>query len=81
MRRAGTKPTGEVAEVFPALVAPDGEGKPYSVRYHVLPSLLLNELQNQQRTIHDQQQVIAALAARVEAVERSLSTAPEGSSR
>ncbi len=66
----------------------DEEGAPYAVRYQLLTPLLLNEVQNQQRTIHDQreaieaqQQVIAALAARVEVVERSLSTAPEGSSR
>ena len=44
----------EVAEVAPELVAYDEEGQPYSVRYHVLPSLLLNEMQKQQRTNADQ---------------------------
>ena len=63
-----------VAEVFPALVAPDADGKPYSVRYHVLPSLLLNELQKQERTIDSQQAVIAALVKRVENLESRLAT-------
>ena len=78
----------EVAEVAPELVVRDEEGAPHAVRYQLLTPMLLNEVQKQQRTIHEQreaidgqQQVIAALTARVEAVERSLSTAPEGSSR
>jgi hypothetical protein len=48
----------EVAEVAPELVAYDKEGEPYSVRYHVLPALLLNEVQKQQRTIKGQASVI-----------------------
>ena len=51
----------EVAEVFPALVALDAEGKPYSVRYHVLPSLLLNEMQKQQRRIEGLELELASL--------------------
>jgi hypothetical protein len=38
----------EVANVFPELVVYDLEGQPYSVRYQVLPVLLLNEVQKQQ---------------------------------
>ena len=45
----------EVALVAPELVARDATGKPYSVRYHVLPSLLINELQKQRGTIEAQQ--------------------------
>ena len=52
----------EVAEVAPELVAPDLEGKPYSVKYHELPALLLAQNQAQQRTIE-------ALAARVAQLE------------
>ena len=73
----------EVAEVAPELVALDAEGQPYSVRYHVLPAMLLNEVQKQQRTIEaqkariesqtaqlaQQQQRMAALTARVERLE------------
>jgi len=52
----------EVAEVAPDLVALDEAGRPYSVRYHVLPSLLINEMQKQQRTIEAQ-------ASRIELLE------------
>ena len=37
----------EVAEVFPELVVYDEEGRPETVRYHLLSSMLLNELQKQ----------------------------------
>jgi hypothetical protein len=37
----------EVAEVMPELVVYDAEGQPQTVQYHVLPALLLNELQRQ----------------------------------
>jgi hypothetical protein len=37
----------EVAEVMPELVVYDSEGQPQTVQYHVLPALLLNELQRQ----------------------------------
>jgi hypothetical protein len=67
----------EVAEVAPELVAPDLEGRPYSVKYHELPALLLNELQQaerrndeQERRIARQDQVIAGLQARLTALER-----------
>jgi hypothetical protein len=66
----------EVAQVAPELVAPDLEGKPYSVKYHELPALLLNHAQQQQRineeqarVIAEQREVIAALSARVEKLE------------
>ena len=35
----------EVAQVFPELVVFDPEGKPATVKYHLLASLLLGELQ------------------------------------
>ena len=56
----------EVEQVAPELVAPDLEGKPYSVKYHELPALLVNEVQKQERVIQEEEQVIAALAARLE---------------
>ncbi len=37
----------EVAEVFPELVYLDEEGQPETVGYHLLPALLLNELQKE----------------------------------
>ena len=46
----------EVAKVFPELAVYNKDGEPESVRYHVLPSLLLNEIQHQQKTLdgHDE---------------------------
>ena len=66
----------EVAEIAPELVVRDADGEPYSVRYHVLPSMLLNELQKERRTNREQHQTLAAqertietLLARVERLE------------
>ena len=39
----------EVAEIFPDLVVYDDEGLPLTVKYHLLSSLLLNELQRHRR--------------------------------
>ncbi len=73
----------EVAEIAPELVVNDAEGLPYSVRYHLLAPMLLNEMQKQQRTIDaqsdvidelrdlkgEQRKLIAALQERVERLE------------
>jgi hypothetical protein len=48
----------EVAEVFPELVAFDKEGRPETVKYHLLGSLLVNELQRQQRQIRALQLIL-----------------------
>ena len=40
----------EVAEVFPDLVVYDEDGKPFTVKYHLLSAMLLNELQK----LHEQ---------------------------
>jgi hypothetical protein len=44
----------EVAEIYPELVVLDKDSQPSGVRYHVLPAMLLNELQRQQRVIETQ---------------------------
>ena len=76
----------EVEQLAPELVAHGEDGEPYSVRYHVLPSMLINEMQKQQRTIGEQQSTderqqhmieeqraqIAMLLARLDAVESHL---------
>ena len=54
----------EVEQVAPELVAPDLEGKPYSVKYHELPALLLNELQQQRQEIAALRERLAKLEAR-----------------
>jgi hypothetical protein len=53
----------EVAEVAPELVAPGLDGKPYSVKYHELPALLLAQNQEQQRTIDELRARVAQLEA------------------
>jgi hypothetical protein len=45
----------EVAEVFPELVVFDADGRPETVRYHLLSALLLGELQRQQAVLERQQ--------------------------
>jgi hypothetical protein len=61
----------EVAEVYPDLVAHSADGQIETVKYQVLDSMLLNELQKQNVTIAAQKDQIRSLddrLARVEAV-------------
>jgi len=53
----------EVAKVNPALVLPDKEGKPYSVRYDQVNAMLLNEFLKEHRKNEEQQATIAQLIA------------------
>ena len=59
----------EVAEIYPELVVRDTDGQPSGVRYHVLPAMLLNELQRQQRAIEAQTRLIDELTARLSRLE------------
>jgi hypothetical protein len=49
----------EVAEVLPELVVRDGEGRPETVKYHLLAALLLNELQREHRLNEAQEAELA----------------------
>ena len=51
----------EVAKVNPALVLPDKEGKPYTVRYEAVNAMLLNEFLKEHRTVQEQGATIALL--------------------
>jgi uncharacterized coiled-coil protein SlyX len=51
----------EVAKVNPALVLPDKEGKPYTVRYDAVNAMLLNEFLKEHRTVQEQKATIAEL--------------------
>ncbi len=51
----------EVLEVMPELVGYNSSGEVHTVHYHILPSLLLNELQKQQKTIDSLEALIAQL--------------------
>jgi hypothetical protein len=59
----------EVAEVLPDLVVYDETGKPFTVKYHVMAPMLLNEMQRQRRA-HDLE--MAALTARLSRLEAGL---------
>ena len=69
----------EVAKVNPALVLPDKEGKPYTVRYDAVNAMLLNEflkahlkMEEQGATIARQQKQIEALTAGLQKVSDQL---------
>jgi len=51
----------EVAEVFPELVVRDEKGQPEAVAYHLLPALLLNELQKEHRLNRQHAEQLALL--------------------
>jgi tetratricopeptide (TPR) repeat protein len=54
-----------LAKVNPDLVARDGNGKPYTVRYEAVNAMLLNEFLKAHRKLEDQQQHIDALEAQL----------------
>jgi hypothetical protein len=51
----------EVAEVNPALVLPDKEGKPYTVRYEAVNAMSLNEFLKEHRKMQEQESTIGEL--------------------
>ncbi len=55
----------EVAKVNPALVLPDKEGKPYTVRYDQVNAMLLNEFLKEHRKVEEQENRIDALTAQL----------------
>jgi hypothetical protein len=55
----------EVAKMNPALVLPDKEGRPYTVRYDAVNAMLLNEFLKEHRTVQELKKEIAALTATV----------------
>ena len=53
----------EVAKVNPALVLPDKEGKPYTVRYDQVNAMLLNEFLKEHKTVQGQADTISIVKA------------------
>jgi hypothetical protein len=49
----------EVARVNPALVIPDKEGKPYTVRYDAVNAMLLNEFLKEHKKVQDLEATVA----------------------
>jgi Chaperone of endosialidase len=81
---AGTPQFGliaeEVAKVNPALVLPDKDGKPYTVRYEAVNAMLLNEFLKEHRKVQEleanaarQQKQIEALSVGLQKVTAQLS--------
>src|SRR5205809_3000152 len=62
----------EVAKVNPALVLPDKEGKPYTVRYEAVNAMLLNEFLKAHRKNEQQEATIARLETQIEALTTGL---------
>ncbi len=63
----------EVAKIYPELVAYDNDGRPYTVRYQYLASMLLNEVQKEHHHAEAQAVVITEQADKIEALEQRLS--------
>jgi hypothetical protein len=67
----------EVAKVFPDLVQYDQQGKPFTVRYHEINTMLLNELQKQHAKVSELNAQLAEQEARIQRLEALLSRQPE----
>jgi Chaperone of endosialidase len=55
----------EVAKVNPALVLPDKDGKPYTVRYDAVNAMLLNEFLKEHRKVENLEAALRAVNARL----------------
>ena len=62
----------EVAKVNPDLVVTDDQGKPYTVRYEAVNSMLLNEFLKEHRTVQDLKAVVASQQKQIEALTAGL---------
>ena len=64
----------EVAEAFPELVVYDAEGRPETVKYHVLSTLLVNELQRERLRGEERDEQLRRLVAERDERLQSLET-------
>jgi trimeric autotransporter adhesin len=64
--------TQEVANVNPALVLPDKEGKPYTVRYDAVNAMLLNEFLKEHRTVNELKAMVAQQQKQLEVLTAGL---------
>jgi trimeric autotransporter adhesin len=55
----------EVAKVNPALVLPDKEGKPYTVRYDAVNAMLLNEFLKEHQKVEKLEAALRAVNERL----------------
>jgi hypothetical protein len=71
----------EVQDVLPELVALDNDGQPASVKYHVLPALLLADVQRLERERRAQDAAIDQLRSELAAVKARLEAVTLGARR
>ena len=62
----------EVAKVNPALVLPDKDGRPYTVRYDAVNAMLLNEFLKEHRTVNELRATVAQQQRQLEALTAGL---------
>jgi hypothetical protein len=62
----------EVAKVNPALVLPDKEGKPFTVRYDAVNAMLLNEFLKEHRMMQELKTTVAKQAEQIDALTAGL---------
>jgi hypothetical protein len=67
----------EVAEVMPALAVFNKDGTPETVKYHLLPSLLLSGYQAQQKLLAAQADEIAALKVQMQQLAAQVAARPK----
>jgi polyhydroxyalkanoate synthesis regulator phasin len=65
-----------VAEVYPDLVAHSADGQIETVKYQILDSMVLNEVQRQEKTIAEQKSAITALEERLARLENLIASGP-----
>jgi len=63
----------EVAKVYPELVAYDNDGRPYTVRYQYIATMLLNEVQKQYHRAEAAAKVVQTQQQKIEELEQRLS--------
>jgi len=68
----------EVAKVNPALVLPDKEGKPYTVRYDAVNAMLLNEFLIEHKAFVEEQHKVENLQATVAQQQKQIETLTAG---
>jgi Chaperone of endosialidase len=67
----------EVAKIYPDLVQYDDQGKPFTVRYHLINVMLLNELQKQHGRAEELQAKVEQQEARLRRLEALLAGSSE----
>jgi uncharacterized coiled-coil protein SlyX len=63
----------KVEKVNPALIARDGDGKPYTVRYEAVNAMLLNEFLKEHKKVQEQETTIGQLKSNAAKQEATIS--------